>query len=97
MRLLALASIAIIASAPVAPIAAQPTAPVADSNAAPADDADQQIRCRRIPITGSLVRRERVCKTVGEWRRLSDRGNDVARAQMDDGRVCAGGACGNGN
>lgn len=98
MRLSALCSIIVIAVAPIAPAAAQdaPTAPVA-STATPANDADQQIRCRRIEVTGSLVRRERICKTVAEWRRLSDRGNDVARAQMDNGRVCAGGTCGNGN
>lgn len=97
MRLLAIASIAIIAIAPVTPIAAQSTAPAASTSAAPDDSSDQQIRCRRIAITGSLVRRERVCKTVAEWRRLSDRGNDNARTQMDEGRVCAGGSCGNGN
>lgn len=97
MRLLAIASIAIIAIAPVTPIAAQSTASTASTSAAPDDEAEQQIRCRRIAITGSLVRRERVCKTVAEWRRLSDRGNDNARAQMDEGRVCAGGSCGNGN
>jgi hypothetical protein len=97
MRLLAIASIAIIAIAPVAPISAQSTAPAASTSAAPDNDADQQIRCRRIAITGSLVRRERMCKTVAEWRRLSDRGNEVARAQLDEGRMCAGGLCGNGN
>ena len=96
MRLFAFASMAIIAIAPITPIAAQSTAPVADSSVAPADDADQQIRCRRIAITGSLVRRERVCKTVAEWRELSDRGNDVVRQQMENGRQCAGSGCGGG-
>jgi hypothetical protein len=84
MRLIALASLAIIALAPVTPTAAQTTPPVASSSVAPANDADQQIRCRRIEITGSLVRRERVCKTIAEWRRLSESGNDLARRMVQD-------------
>ncbi len=94
MRSLLLASIAILALAPIAPAAAQNAEPT--PQAAPANDPDQQIRCRRIPITGSLVRVERVCKTVAEWRRLSDRGNDVVRQQIENGGICSGGRCGNG-
>lgn len=98
MRILALASIAVIALAPVGSVAAQQVQQEpAASTPAPANDPDQQIRCRRVEVTGSLVRRERICKTLAEWRRLGDRGNDVVRQQMENGRVCAGGTCGNGN
>lgn len=73
------------------------TAAVANAPATAATpNPDDEIRCRRIAVTGSLIRRERVCKTVGEWRRLANAGNDVARAVVGSGNVCAGGSCGNG-
>jgi hypothetical protein len=101
MRLLTIASIVTLALAPVGALAQAPatdsaTAPTSETAAAENPD-DTRIRCRRIPLTGSHVRVERVCKTVAEWRRLSDRGNDRVRDQTGQGRVCAGGACGNGN
>ena len=39
--------------------------------------------CRKIEITGSLVRKERVCKTKAEWRQSEDWGNRRARAIME--------------
>ena len=101
MRLLAIASIVALALAPVGALAQAPatqtaTAPTSASQATENPD-ETRIRCRRIPMTGSHVRVERVCKTVAEWRRLSDRGNDFVREQAGQGRACAGGACGNGN
>ena len=50
------------------------------------EDPDQRIRCRRIEVTGSLARVERVCKTVAEWRRLTDLGNENARDIIDHSR-----------
>ncbi len=101
MRLLAIASIAALALAPVGATAQAPAteAATAPTTAAPAAESpdDTRIRCRRIPVTGSHVRVERVCKTVSEWRRLSERGNDVVRDQADTGRVCAGGEFCRGN
>lgn len=29
-------------------------------------------RCRSFPVTGSLVRKERICKTNAEWRAISE-------------------------
>lgn len=90
MRLAALLLAAAVSTAPVAVVAQQvSTAPAASQP----DDDDQRIRCRRIPVTGSLVRVERVCKTVAEWRRLSERGNDVVRQQHENGLICTGGEC----
>lgn len=48
-----------------------------------ATDPNEEVRCRRIEVTGSIVRKERVCKTRGEWRRLADSGNGVARSIVD--------------
>lgn len=47
---------------------------------------DDKIKCRRVDVTGSLVRSEKVCKTIGEWRRLREGGNDNARDIIDYSR-----------
>ena len=39
--------------------------------------------CRRIEVTGSLVRKERVCKTKAEWRAVDENGKSRARAIVD--------------
>lgn len=44
---------------------------------------DDEVRCRRIEVTGSIARKEKVCKSIGEWRRLSESGNSVARAVVE--------------
>lgn len=49
-------------------------------------DRDDEIVCRRLDVTGSIARKERVCRKRGEWRRLADAGNDVAREITDWGR-----------
>lgn len=91
MRLAALVLVAALVTAPATVLAQQ--APAGTPAASQPSDDDQRIRCRRIPITGSLVRVERVCKTVAEWRRLSERGNDLVRQQHENGLVCTGGEC----
>lgn len=30
------------------------------------------VRCKRLDVTGSLVRKERICKTNAEWRAISE-------------------------
>ncbi len=98
MRLSAYLFMTALAVAPMGPVAAQTAGTVASpsaASAAAADDPDQRIRCRRIAVLGSLIRRERVCKTLAEWRRLQDSGNDTARQQVENGRTCAG-QCGGG-
>lgn len=49
-----------------------------------APGADEQV-CKRVPVTGSLVRKERACKTRAEWKRLSEQGNAVSRAIVEYG------------
>lgn len=41
------------------------------------------ITCRRIEITGSLVKKARVCRTNNEWRIVSDKGNQNVRDTID--------------
>jgi hypothetical protein len=59
--------------------------------------ADQPVKCRKILITGSLVKKLKVCKTAAEWRRIDDNGNRAARALAGSGEACSGGSCGDGN
>lgn len=93
-RTVVAAALVISATAPLA--AAEPDNAGASTATAQAVNPDDRVRCRKVSVTGSLVKGEKVCKTVGEWKRLSERGNDVAREYIGEGRVCAGGACGNG-
>jgi hypothetical protein len=65
--------------------------PVAANNetaritAAQADDPDQKIRCRKVEVTGSMVKKGRVCKTIAEWKTIISNGNENARALVIDG------------
>lgn len=54
-------------------------------------DPDQKIKCRRVDVTGSLVKRGRVCKTVAQWRAIFDNHNDLARKMVEDGTTRTGG------
>jgi len=93
MRCLLFAVPVILGTASPIRAAAQTEGAQAVMPAAPVVDAMDKVRCRRTSITGSLVKAEKVCKTVGEWRRLADRGNDVARDQWQNGLICSGGEC----
>lgn len=69
-------------------------------DAAASDDSasdDNKIRCRRIEVTGSLVRKTKVCRTVAEWREISEKGNRNVRDLIESGNVCAGGPCAGGS
>ena len=68
-----------------------------NSGTTAASDPDQVIKCRKIEITGSLVKKVKACKTVAEWKRIQASGNRNARTLMENGMACAGGSCGNGN
>ncbi|BAK64914.1 MULTISPECIES: hypothetical protein [Sphingobium] len=42
-------------------------------------DHPQAIRCKRLSVTGSLARRERICKTNAEWLAIREQQQDDAR------------------
>jgi hypothetical protein len=42
-----------------------------------------EIRCRRIEMTGSRIPSKRVCRTNAEWDRMARVGNEAARAIVD--------------
>lgn len=50
--------------------------PVLAQDKAPLDKNDPNaVRCKRFQVTGSLVKKERVCKTNAEWRAISEQQN----------------------
>jgi len=55
-------------------------------------DPDQQIKCKKLAAIGSIIRKVKVCKTLAEWRRAQQAGNDAARAIVGE-NVCSGGEC----
>ena len=81
------------ASAPVTAPASAPTSP--DGKLAKASDKasdpDQAMRCRTVRVTGSLVKKGKVCKTLTQWRQMTDSGNDLARRLVEDGTSRPGG------
>lgn len=77
MRLAPLLPLAALLLAPVAPLAAN-TAEAAPEITDPKDP--NYMRCRKISVTGSLVKKERICKTNAEWARA----NEDARNNAED-------------
>lgn len=67
----------------VTPVAANTE--TAKTNSAQADNPDNKIRCRKVEVTGSMVKKGRVCKTVAEWRNIISNGNENARTLVIDG------------
>lgn len=55
-------------------------------------DPDQRIKCRKYTASGSLVRKVKMCRTIAEWRKAAQAGNDAARAIVGE-NVCSGGEC----
>lgn len=50
--------------------------PVVAQDKAPLDKNDPNaVRCKRFQVTGSLVKKERICKTNAEWRAISEQQN----------------------
>ena len=43
-----------------------------------------EIKCRRVAVLGSLVRKVRVCKTLAEWENDSERSRDAANKAIDN-------------
>lgn len=89
---LASAQAPVPAAAPVeAPATTPVSAPVPDSakstkaSSDTVSEADQAIRCRKVEVTGSLVKKGRVCKTLAQWRQITESNNDLARRMVEDG------------
>jgi hypothetical protein len=78
MRLSLLLPLAALLAVPTAPLAAASTTEPAAEKLDPKDP--DYVRCRKIAVTGSLVKKERICKTNAEWARA----NEDARNNAED-------------
>jgi hypothetical protein len=69
----------------------------ADAPSRPDRNDPDAVRCKRLAVTGSLVRKERTCRTNAEWKRISEQQNRDADDLMTRSRAgmdCrAGGGC----
>lgn len=81
-----------LAQAPVsAPVTAPASATTSQGNTSTvASDAtsaksDNTMRCRTVRVTGSLVKKGKVCKTLAQWRQMTESGNELARRLVEDG------------
>jgi hypothetical protein len=71
----------VVAMAPVPLLAADETAQALDRNDPNA------VRCRKFDVIGSLVKKERVCKTNAEWRKISEQQNRDADNLIERSRA----------
>lgn len=69
MKLAALLSAVAVLVLPVAPVLAN-GAPEATEKLDPKDP--NYVRCRKLSVTGSLVKKERLCKTNAEWAKATE-------------------------
>jgi hypothetical protein len=75
---------------------------MATATAAPATTAPdtapkpEPMICKREPVTGSLVRFRKVCRTESKWRLVGEQAQDEARNMQDRGLInsCASPPCG---
>jgi hypothetical protein len=56
-----------------------------DKAQAAANDTDQVIKCRKVEVTGSLLKKGKVCRTIAEWKKIQENGNRTARAIIEQG------------
>lgn len=86
-----LTAVALFLAAASPPVAAAPAAPAAN-----AQDPGKVIKCRKLPVTGSLARFTRECRTVDEWMRLDGLNREAATKIQDRGLVVGCGSSANG-
>ena len=64
---------ALLAAGSLAPAVPLLAAASADAGVEKLDPKDPNyVRCRKIQVTGSLVKKERICKTNAEWQSIAD-------------------------
>lgn len=77
--------------------AAQAAPPAtAATPAAAASDEGSRIKCRKIPVTGSLARFTRECRTVAEWDKLDEGHREDATKIQERGHVVSCGSAAQG-
>jgi hypothetical protein len=59
---------------------------LASGTTAPASRAADEVICKKFEVTGSLVKKRRVCHTKAEWAKIKDFEQDAARKFVEDNR-----------
>jgi hypothetical protein len=82
----------ILAAALFGSLSPTATIPASPSAATTTEHPGARIKCRKLPVTGSLARFTRECRTVDEWARLDDENRNSATKIQDRGVVvgCGG-------
>jgi hypothetical protein len=88
LLLITVAAAALVATAAIAQTSAPTTATQAPA-AAPAKplDPDDQMVCRRVKETGSLVKSQKTCHTRRQWAYIDDTNQSFSRNFIDDNRT----------
>ena len=87
-KVIAAATILLLSASVASANSSSPPVTTSDISA----DPDQKIKCRKSLAPGSLVRKIKTCRTIAEWRRVIQAGNDAARTIVGE-NVCSGGEC----
>jgi hypothetical protein len=87
-----LTAVAVLLAA-AAPPAATPSSPAATTVA---QDPGKVVKCRKLPVTGSLARFTRECRTVAEWTRLDGDNREAATKIQERGLVVGCGSSASG-
>jgi hypothetical protein len=74
-----------LAIALTAVLSGSPAVADASKNGTAATDPDQAIKCRKVEVTGSMIKKGKVCRTIAEWKKIQENGNRVARAVVEEG------------
>lgn len=77
------AALLVILAGAAVPAAAQTSGSAPTAEAVVDRSSPDYVRCRRIEVTGSRARKEKVCKTNAEWEAIARAGNDSSREQLE--------------
>jgi predicted secreted protein len=75
----------------MAAASAAPATPVPQAEPKP-----EPMICKREPVTGSLARFRKICRTESKWRQVGEQAQDEARTMQDRGLInsCSSPPCG---
>lgn len=77
--MLTFAAALLVGAAQAPAVAASPVASTA------AEAPGSRIKCRKLPVTGSLARFTRECRSIDEWAKLDDQNRESASKMQDRG------------
>ncbi|RXZ64093.1 hypothetical protein [Pelagerythrobacter rhizovicinus] len=73
------------ASIPAVAFVQAASGPGVEPNGQTADG--EQVECRRIKVTGSRIKRKRICMTVAQWEEQGRQGRNQATEMQDSGTI----------